>query len=74
MAFQVLAPRVAFAVSLGAASIASTAHADDWLTFGKTAQRNGYNPNETVLNAQTVPGLHPLWSATLTAMVFAQPT
>ncbi|MBV9777572.1 MAG: PQQ-binding-like beta-propeller repeat protein, partial [Acetobacteraceae bacterium] len=26
------------------------------------------------MNAQTVPGLHPLWSATLTAMVFAQPT
>jgi len=26
------------------------------------------------LNAQTVPGLHPLWSATLTGPVFAQPT
>jgi PQQ-like domain len=73
MAFHASAPRVAFAVSLGA-FVASSAHAADWLTFGRTSQRNGYNPNETVLNVQTAPGLHQLWSSALTGPVFAQPT
>ena len=38
----------------------SRAHAEDWLTFAKTAQRQGYNGQETVLTSQTVPGMRML--------------
>jgi len=49
------------------------AHAEDWLTFGKTAQRQGYNGQETVLNGQTVPGLHQLWQFPMNGPILTQP-
>ncbi len=48
-------------------------HAEEWLTFGKTTQRQGYNGQETVLNEQTVPGLHQLWQFPMNGPILAQP-
>ncbi len=62
------------ALALGVLSIASAAHAEDWLTFGKTNQRNGYNGTETILSTRTVPTLHQLWSYKVTGPVLGQPT
>jgi len=73
MLLHALLKRAAWAVSLSGLCLASVAHAEDWLTFGKSVQRNGYNPNETVLNTQTVPGLHQLWSYALTGPILRSP-
>lgn len=54
-------------------SLPAGAHAEDWLTFGKTAQRQGYNGQETVLNGQTVPGLHQLWQFPMNGPILTQP-
>ncbi len=74
MPLHALTKRVAFAMSLGAALTASAAHAEDWLTFGRTGQRNGYNSGETILSPQTVPNLRRLWWTALTGPIFGQPT
>lgn len=49
------------------------AYAGDWITFGKTAQRQGYNGQETVLSDQTVPGLHQLWQFAMNGPILTQP-
>ncbi len=49
------------------------AHAEDWVTFGKTAQRQGYNGQETSLSEQTVHGLHQLWHFTMNGPILTQP-
>jgi hypothetical protein len=45
----------------------------DWPTFGFDGQRTGYNPQETILSPQTVPGLQFQWGANLGAAMTAQP-
>ena len=51
----------------------SRAHAEDWSTFGKSMQRQGYNGQETVLTEQTVPGLHQLWQYPMNGPILTQP-
>ncbi len=48
------------------------AYAEDWLTFGKAPQRQGYNGQETVLSGQTVPGLHQLWQFPMNGTILTQ--
>ena len=61
------------ALALASAACLRTAQAEDWLTFGKTVQRQGYNGQEAVLNEQTVPGLHKLWSYPMHGPILTQP-
>ncbi len=49
------------------------ANAEDWLTFGKSAQRQGYNGQEATLNAQTVPGLQKYWQYPMNGPILTQP-
>lgn len=65
--------RFACAVSLLGAALPALAHAEDWLTFAKTAQRQGFNGQETVLTTQTVPGLHKLWQFAMSGPILTQP-
>ena len=46
----------------------------DWTTFGFSAQRTGYNPNETMLSQGNAPGLHLLWSKPVHGPMLTQPT
>jgi len=65
--------RLAYATALISFALPIEAHAEDWLTFGKTAQRQGYNGQETVLNGQTVSGLHQLWQFPMNGPILTQP-
>lgn len=65
--------RLAYAAALISFALPIGAHAEDWLTFGKTAQRQGYNGQETVLNGQTVSGLHQLWQFPMNGPILTQP-
>lgn len=51
----------------------AVAHAADWLTFGGTMQRQGYNGQETALTARNVPGLHQLWQFPMDGPILTQP-
>ncbi|MGB8840549.1 MAG: PQQ-binding-like beta-propeller repeat protein, partial [Aliidongia sp.] len=45
----------------------------DWATYGYEAGRSSYNPNELVLDPQSVAGLQLQWSADLGAAITSQP-
>lgn len=65
--------KLACATALSGLVLPVSANAEDWLTFGKTAQRQGYNGQETVLNAQTVPGLWQHWQSPMNGPILTQP-
>lgn len=65
--------RLACAATVIGCILPTGARAEDWLTFGKTAQRQGYNGQEFVLNGQTVPGLHQLWQFPMHGPILTQP-
>ncbi len=60
-------------VALASLALFGAAHAEDWATFGKTSQRQGYNGQETILTDQTVPGLHQLWQFPMNGPILTQP-
>lgn len=64
---------LALTTAIAGFAVPIAAHADDWLTFGKTAQRQGYNGQETLLSEQTVPGLHQLWQFAMNGPILTQP-
>jgi outer membrane protein assembly factor BamB len=45
----------------------------DWATYGYEPGRSSYNPNEIVLDLQSVSGLQPQWSVDLGAPITSQP-
>jgi hypothetical protein len=56
-----------------ACASSQTAYAIDWTTFAGSAQRLGYNSNETVLTASTVPNLRLHWKTKLSTSSATQP-
>ena len=64
---------LAGAATLAGLVLPSRAHAEDWLTFGKTVQRQGYNGQETTLSPQTVPGLQQYWQSAMNGTILTQP-
>jgi hypothetical protein len=46
---------------------------DQWVTWGKTAYRNSYNPTETTLTSSNVSGLKLLWQTTLGGVITDEP-
>ncbi len=65
--------RFACMCALAGIALPVAGHAEDWLTFGKTMARAGYNGQEFVLNEATVPGLHQLWAFPMFGPILAQP-
>ena len=65
--------RLACAAAFASLVLPIRANAEDWLTFGKTAQRQGYNGQETILNAQNVPGLQQYWQSAMNGTILTQP-
>lgn len=49
------------------------AYAAQWLTYGHSEARQGYNPAETTLSDSTVPSLTEKWQASLSGPVLTQP-
>jgi len=73
MRYSKYVARLTCTAALMGLGLPAGAHAEDWLTFGKTAQRQGYNGQETVLNGQSVPGLHQLWQYPMNGPILTQP-
>lgn len=63
----------AFTAVVAGFTAPSVAHAEDWVTFGKTTQRQGYNGQEALLSEQTAPGLHQLWQGAMNGPILTQP-
>jgi outer membrane protein assembly factor BamB len=51
----------------------ATGQSNDWATYGYESGRSSYNPNELVLNSQSVTQLQLQWSADLGAAISSQP-
>jgi hypothetical protein len=65
---------LAVIVQMGWRGEASAQTKIDWPTFGRTAERTGYNPFETLLSATSVPQLKMHWLAKLPSNATYQPS
>src|SRR4051794_6301134 len=67
-----LVPRVALIVALFALALPGLALGAPWTTFGFDPERTSFDPLETALTPETVPGLRQLWSTDVGAAVDTQ--